>query len=34
MSLHPFGAPDLHMSFTPQRIAIEKLDGTVVAERP
>jgi hypothetical protein len=33
MSLHPFGAPDLRMSFTPQRVAIEKLDRTVVAER-
>jgi hypothetical protein len=32
-SLHPFGAPDMRMSFTPQRVAVEKLDGSVVGER-
>jgi hypothetical protein len=32
-SLTPYGAPDQRTSFTPDRIAIEKLDGTVVAER-
>jgi hypothetical protein len=32
-SLHPFGAPDQRTDFTPDRIAIEKLDGRVVAER-
>jgi hypothetical protein len=29
-SHHPFGAPDRHSSFTPQRVAIETADGTVV----
>jgi hypothetical protein len=29
----PYGAPDQRTVFTPERIAIEKLDGTVVAER-
>ena len=33
-SVSPYGAPDQQTMFTPQRIAIEKLDGTVVAERP
>jgi hypothetical protein len=33
-SVSPYGAPDQRTMFTPQRIAIEKLDGTVVAERP
>ena len=33
-SVFPYGAPDQRTIFTPQRIAIEKLDGTVVAERP
>ena len=33
-SVFPYGAPDQRTMFTPQRIAIEKLDGTVVAERP
>ena len=33
-SVFPYGAPDQQTMFTPQRIAIEKLDGTVVAERP
>jgi len=33
-SLVPFGAPDQRSMFTSERIAIEKLDGTVVAERP
>ncbi len=32
-SLRPFGAPDQKTDFTPQRIAIEKLDGLVVAQR-
>jgi hypothetical protein len=32
-SVFPYGAPDQRTMFTPQRIAIEKLDGTVVAER-
>ncbi|MCI2420593.1 hypothetical protein MOQ72_24380 [Saccharopolyspora sp. K220] len=33
-SVQPFGAPDQRTSFSPHRIAIEKLDGRVVAERP
>lgn len=32
-SLRPYGAPDRRTDFTPGRIAIEKADGTVVAER-
>ncbi len=32
-SVHPFGAPDQRTAFTATRVAIEKLDGTVVAER-
>ena len=32
-SVQPFGAPDQRSDFTPDRIAIEKLDGQVVAER-
>src|SRR5499433_925006 len=32
-SVLPYGAPDQRTMFTPARIAIEKLDGTVVAER-
>jgi hypothetical protein len=32
-SVHPFGSPDQRTDFTPGRIAIEKLDGTLVAER-
>ncbi|HEV8627948.1 MAG TPA: hypothetical protein VG034_26225 [Acidimicrobiia bacterium] len=32
-SVTPFGAPDQRTDFTPDRIAIEKLDGQVVAER-
>jgi len=32
-SVQPFGAEDQKTDFTPQRIAIEKLDGRVVAER-
>jgi hypothetical protein len=32
-SVLPYGAPDQRTVFTPERIAIEKLDGTVVAER-
>jgi hypothetical protein len=33
-SVLPFGAPDQRTSFTPERLAIEKLDSTVVAEWP
>ena len=32
-SVLPFGAPDLRTMFTPERIAIEKLDGTTTDER-
>ncbi|MFD7441826.1 hypothetical protein [Streptomyces sp. NPDC059909] len=32
-SVYPFGAPDQRTDFTPDRIAIEKLDGRTVAER-
>jgi len=32
-SVAPYGAQDQRTMFTPERIAIEKLDGTVVAER-
>jgi hypothetical protein len=32
-SVFPYGAADQRTVFTPQRIAIEKLDGTLVAER-
>ena len=32
-SVIPFGAPDQRTMFTPDRIAIEKLDGALVAER-
>ena len=32
-SVAPYGAPDQKTDFTPDRIAIEKLDGQVVAER-
>jgi len=32
-SVLPFGASDQRTMFTPDRIAIEKLDGTLVAER-
>ena len=32
-SVFPFGADDQHTDFTANRIAIEKLDGTVVIER-
>lgn len=32
-SVLPYGAPDQRTMFTPERVAIEKLDGTVVAER-
>lgn len=32
-SVLPYGAPDQRTMFTPDRIAIEKLDGTVIAER-
>ena len=32
-SLRPFGADDQRTAFTPERVAIEKLDGQVVSER-
>src|SRR5262244_3113978 len=32
-SVSPYGAPDHRTMFTPERIAIEKLDGTMVADR-
>jgi hypothetical protein len=32
-SVFPYGAPDQRTVFTPDRISIEKLDGTVLAER-
>jgi hypothetical protein len=32
-SLRPYGADDQRTAFTPERIAIEKLDGSVVSER-
>lgn len=32
-SLVPYGAPDQRSTFTPDRVAVEKLDGAVVAER-
>ncbi|HEY3028835.1 MAG TPA: hypothetical protein VGJ68_01485 [Bradyrhizobium sp.] len=32
-SVLPYGAPDQRTMFTPERIAIEKLDGTLVVER-
>jgi hypothetical protein len=32
-SVFPYGAPDQRTMYKPERIAIEKLDGTVVAER-
>src|ERR1700751_3354119 len=32
-SVSPYGAPDQRTIFTPDRIAIEQLDGTLVAER-
>jgi hypothetical protein len=32
-SVFPFGTPDQRTMFTPERIAIEKLDGTLVAQR-
>jgi hypothetical protein len=32
-SVFPYGAHDQRTMFTPERIAIEKLDGTLVAER-
>jgi hypothetical protein len=32
-SIFPYGAPDQRTMFTPERIAIETLDGTLVAER-
>lgn len=33
MMLFPFGSSDQRMVFTPERIAVEKLDDTLVAER-
>ena len=32
-SILPYGAPDQRTMFTPDRVAIEKLDGALVAER-
>src|SRR5215467_11884152 len=32
-SVFPFGAPDQRTMFTPERVTIEKLDGTVIAQR-
>ena len=32
-SVFPYGAPDQRTMFTPERIAIQKLDGALVAER-
>jgi len=32
-SVQPFGAADQKTDFTPERVAIEKLDGRIVAER-
>jgi hypothetical protein len=32
-SVLPYGAPDQRTMFTPERVAIEKLDGTLVVER-
>jgi hypothetical protein len=32
-SLRPFGAADQRMTFAPERVAVETLDGAVVAER-
>jgi len=32
-SVFPYGAPDQRTIFTPERLVIEKLDGTAVAER-
>ncbi len=32
-SIFPYGAPDQRTMFTPERISIEKLDGTTVAQR-
>jgi hypothetical protein len=32
-SVCPYGSPDQRTNFSPDRIAIEKLDGTVVAQR-
>jgi hypothetical protein len=32
-SVYPYGAPDQRTMFTPEKIAIEKLYGTIVAER-
>lgn len=31
-SVSPFGAPDQQTAFTPERVAVEKTNGTVVAE--
>ena len=32
-SVLPYGAPDQRTMFTPGRLTIEKLDGTVIAQR-
>lgn len=33
VSLHPYGAADQRSVFTPERVAVERLDGTVLSER-
>jgi hypothetical protein len=33
LSLQPYGAPDQRSVFTPDRVAVEKLDGSILAER-
>jgi hypothetical protein len=33
LSLRPYGAADQRSVFTPDRVAVEKLDGTILAER-
>jgi hypothetical protein len=33
-SVFPFGAPDQRTMFTPESIAVEKLDGTIISQRP
>jgi hypothetical protein len=33
-SVFPFGARDQRTMFTPERIAVERLDGTILSERP
>lgn len=33
LTLEPYGAPDQRSAFTPERVAVEKLDGNILAER-